>query len=341
MEAKKGNEYKKNKETIFSAIQPSGAMTLGNYLGAIKNWSELQENYKCIFALADLHTITVRQNPENFRKNTIELYALLLACGINPEKSLFFIQSHVHTHSELAWILDCYTQFGELSRMTQFKDKSKKYTDNINAGLFSYPALMAADILLYGADLIPVGEDQKQHVELTRNIAQRFNGIYGETFVVPEAFIPKTGARIMSLQNPKSKMSKSELNPNACIFLTDSQDTIIKKFKRAVTDSGTQVKFTPEEKTGINNLMNIYSTFENKTFDEIEKEFEGKGYGVFKTAVAESVIANLLPIQEKFKEYISDKEYLQKKYRQSAITALEISENTLKRAKEKIGFIVN
>ena len=339
-EDNKQGSKEKNKKLIFSAIQPSGAMTLGNYLGAIKNWVALQKDYSCIFALADLHTITVRQNPETFRKNTIELYALLLACGVEPKKSIFFIQSHVTTHSELAWILNCYTQFGELSRMTQFKDKSKKYAENINAGLFTYPSLMAADILLYNADLIPVGEDQKQHVELTRNIAQRFNGIYGETFVMPQPFIPKSGAKIMSLQNPESKMSKSEANPNAAILLMDEPDAIMKKFKRAVTDSNAEVKFTPGQKTGINNLMNIYSVIKNKTLEEVENEFKGKGYGEFKTAVAEAVIAEIEPIQKKFKEYIAEKGYLKEEYKKSAEKAFEISNETLKKVKEKVGFIL-
>lgn len=328
------------KKIIFSAVQPSGALTLGNYLGAVKNWIDFQDSYRCIFALADLHTITVRQDAENFHKNTMELYALFLACGVDPEKSVFFIQSHVHTHSELAWILNCYTQFGELSRMTQFKDKSKKHTDNVNAGLFTYPSLMAADILLYNADLIPVGEDQRQHVELTRNIAQRFNGIYGQTFVMPEAFIPKAGARIMSLQNPETKMSKSEENPNASIFLLDSPDDIMKKFKRAVTDSNSCVKYTQNQKTGINNLINIYSSVTGKEINEIESEFDGKGYGVFKTSVAEAVIEKIRPIQDNFKKYMKDISYLEGKYRKADEIALEMSSKTLEEVKKKIGFVL-
>lgn len=328
------------KKIIFSAVQPSGALTLGNYLGAVKNWIDFQDSYRCIFALADLHTITVRQDAENFHKNTMELYALFLACGVDPEKSVFFIQSHVHTHSELAWILNCYTQFGELSRMTQFKDKSKKHTDNVNAGLFTYPSLMAADILLYNADLIPVGEDQRQHVELTRNIAQRFNGIYGQTFVMPEAFIPKAGARIMSLQNPETKMSKSEENPNASIFLLDSPDDIMKKFKRAVTDSNSCVKYTQNQKTGINNLINIYSSVTGKEINEIESEFDGKGYGVFKTSVAEAVIEKIRPIQDNFKKYMEDISYLEGKYRKADEIALEMSSKTLEEVKKKVGFVL-
>ncbi len=330
----------KGKKVIFSAVQPSGALTLGNYLGAVKNWIDFQDKYKCIFALADLHTITVRQNPEEFHKNTIELYALFLACGVDPDKSTFFIQSHVHTHSELAWILNCYTQFGELSRMTQFKDKSRKYSGNINVGLFTYPSLMAADILLYNADLIPVGEDQRQHVELTRDIAQRFNSIYGQTFTLPESFIPKAGARVMSLQKPDSKMSKSDENANASVFLLDRPEDILKKFKRAVTDSNSEVRFNHEQKTGINNLINIYSAVTDKTIDEVEKEFEGRGYGTFKTSVAQAVIEKLRPIQDEFKKYMSDIVYLEEKYKKADKTALEISEEVLNEVKKKVGFVI-
>ena len=284
------------KKVIFSAIQPSGSVTLGNYLGALRNWVALQDDYDCIFALADLHTITVRQEPAKFRKNILEAYALLLACGIDPEKSPFFMQSHVSAHAELGWILDCYTQFGELSRMTQFKDKSQKHADNVNAGLFTYPSLMAADILLYQADLVPVGVDQKQHLELSRNIAERFNGIYSPTFTVPEGYIPKTGAKIMSLQDPTKKMSKSDENVNGCVYVLDTPDVIMRKFRRAVTDSDACVRYA-EGKDGVNNLMGIYSCVTGKTYEEIEAEFEGKGYGDFKTAVGEAVIEHLKPIQ--------------------------------------------
>lgn len=328
------------KKVIFSAVQPSGALTLGNYLGAVKNWIDFQDKYKCIFALADLHTITVRQNPKEFHKNTIELYALFLACGIDPDKSTFFIQSHVHTHSELAWILNCYTQFGELSRMTQFKDKSRKYSENINVGLFTYPSLMAADILLYNSDLIPVGEDQRQHVELTRDIAQRFNSIYGQTFTLPESFIPKVGARVMSLQKPDSKMSKSDENKNASVFLLDRPEDILKKFKRAVTDSNSEIRFNHQQKTGINNLINIYSAVTDKTIEEVEKEFEGKGYGTFKISVAEAVVEKLRPIQDEFKKYMSDIAYLEEKYKKADKTALEISEEVLNEVKKKVGFVI-
>ena len=327
------------KKVIFSAIQPSGTITLGNYLGALRNWVKLQDEYNCVFAVADLHAITVRQEPKKFRENILNAYALLLACGIDPEKSPFFIQSHVHTHAELAWILNCYTQFGELSRMTQFKDKSQKHADNVNAGLFAYPSLMAADILLYQADLVPVGADQKQHLELARNIAERFNGIYGNTFTIPDGYIPKVGARVMSLQEPTRKMSKSDENTNSWVAVLDNPDTIMKKFKRAVTDSEAVVR-VGEGKDGINNLIGIMSAVTGKTPDEIAIEFEGKGYGDFKTAVGEAVIEELRPIQEKFNEYINNKDYLAEQYRKGAEFALKISQRTLDKAMKKIGYIL-
>ena len=327
-----------NKKVIFSAIQPSGTITLGNYLGALRNWVKLQEDYNCIFAVADLHAITVRQEPKKFRENILNAYALLLACGIDTEKSLFFIQSHVHTHAELAWVLNCYTQFGELSRMTQFKDKSLKHADNVNAGLFAYPSLMAADILLYKSDMVPVGADQKQHLELARNIAERFNGIYGNTFTVPDPYISTVGARVMSLQDPTKKMSKSDENVNAWVAVLDKPDTIMKKFKRAVTDSEAEVR-VGEGKDGINNLIGIMSAVTGKTSDEITAEFEGKGYGDFKTAVAEAVIEEVKPIQARFDEYIKNKDYLAEQYRKSAEIALKISQRTLDKAMKKIGFI--
>lgn len=326
------------RKTIFSAIQPSGTITIGNYFGAIKNWVELQDNYNCIFALADLHTITVLQDPKNLRKNTLEAYALLLACGIDINRSLFFIQSQVNTHAQLAWILDCYTQFGELSRMTQFKDKSKKHADNINCGLFAYPVLMVADILLYQADMVPIGLDQKQHLELTRTVAERFNSLYSDTFKIPEAQIPKNGAKIMSLQEPTKKMSKSDENSNAWIAILDTHDDIIRKFKRAVTDSDSCVRYD-KDKPGISNLMTIYSCTTGKSFDEIEKEFDGVGYGTFKEAVGECVSAKLAPVQSKFAEIIKDKEYLEKCYKESAEKALYISNKTLNKVMKKVGFI--
>lgn len=326
------------KKSIFSAIQPSGTITLGNYLGAIKNWRLMQEDFSCIFALADLHTITVRQDPAAFRRNTLEAYALLLACGIDLEKSTFFIQSHVHDHAELSWVLSCYTQFGELSRMTQFKDKSLKHADNINAGLFTYPVLMAADILLYQADMVPVGADQKQHLELTRNIADRFNNVYGETFKLPEPYIPQNGARVMSLQEPTKKMSKSDANANSFVAILDSPDVILRKFKRAVTDSDAKVCCS-EGKDGINNLMGIYSCLTGRSFEQITEECEGKGYGDFKLAVAECVIEELRPVQENFARFIKEKDYLEKCYTEAAQAAQRISRKTLSRVMKKVGFI--
>ncbi len=326
------------KKVIFSAIQPSGTITLGNYLGALKNWISLQDEYDCIYALADLHAITVRQDPAKFRRNTLEAYALLLSCGIDPDKSLFFIQSHVNTHAQLAWILNCYTQFGELQRMTQFKDKSAKHADNVNAGLFTYPSLMAADILLYQADLVPVGADQKQHLEISRNIAERFNGIYSPTFTVPDAYIPKQGARVMSLQEPTRKMSKSDENANAYVAVLDKPEDIMRKFKRAVTDSEACVRYA-DGKDGVNNLMGIYACITGLTYEQIEKQFEGKGYGDFKTAVGETVVEHLRPIQERFNRYIKDKDYLEKCYTEGAQKALSISSRTLSKTMKKIGFI--
>ncbi len=327
------------KKVVFSAIQPSGTITLGNYLGAIKNWAAMQEEFSCIYALADLHTITVRQEAAAFRKNIIDAYASILACGIDTEKSLFFIQSHVNTHAQLAWVLDCYTQFGELSRMTQFKDKSAKHADNVNAGLFTYPTLMVADILLYQADMVPVGADQKQHVELTRNIAERFNGLYGNVFKVPEPYIPKNGARVMSLQDPTKKMSKSDENVNACVNLMDSPEVIMKKFKRAVTDSEAKVRYA-EGKEGINNLMAIYSAVTGLSFEQIEHDFDGKGYGDFKTAVGEAVIEELRPIREKYEQYIADKAYMQDCYKKAGEIAQKISQRTLDKAMKKVGFVL-
>lgn len=326
------------KKVIFSAIQPSGTITLGNYLGALKNWINLQDEFDCIYALADLHTITVRQDPAAFRRNTMEAYALLLACGIDPKKSIFFVQSHVPTHAQLAWVLDCYTQFGELQRMTQFKDKSAKHPENVNAGLFTYPSLMAADILLYQADLVPVGIDQKQHLELTRTIAERFNGVYGQTFTVPDGYIPKQGAKIMSLQDPTKKMSKSDENANAYIAMLDKPEDIMRKFKRAVTDSDACVRYA-EGKDGVNNLMSIYSCVTGKTYEQIENEFAGKGYGDFKTAVGEAVVEHLRPIRERFDDYMKSRDYLEQCWTEGAEKAYSISIRTLRKAMKKIGFL--
>lgn len=327
------------KKVALSLIQPSGTITLGNYLGAIKNWVKMQEEFNCVFALADLHTITVRQEPAQMRKNILDAYASIIACGIDVEKTLFFIQSHVTTHAQLAWILNCYTQFGELSRMTQFKDKSQKHADNINAGLFTYPALMAADILLYQADYVPVGADQVQHLELTRDIATRFNGLYGNVFKVPEAYVPKTGARVMSLQDPTRKMSKSDENVNGCVHLLDPPEVIMKKFKRAVTDSEAVVRYG-EGKDGINNLIDIYGAVTGLSREQIEKDFEGKGYGDFKTAVGEAVVEALRPIKVEYEKLRADKAYLESCYRKADEIAQRVSQRTLSKAMKKIGFIL-
>ena len=322
-----------------SGIQPSGDLHLGNYLGAVKNWSALADEFNCYYFMADLHSITVRQNPAVLRRRSVAQLAQYIACGLDPEKNTLFIQSHVHEHAELGWILNCYTMFGELSRMTQFKDKSAKNAENINGGLFTYPALMAADILLYQADYVPVGEDQKQHCELTRDIAVRFNNLYGETFKVPEPYIPKVGARIMSLGNPTSKMSKSD--PQGCVFLMDSPEEIARKFKRAVTDSDTErcVRYAPQEKPGVANLMSIYSSVTGKSFEEIEREFDGKGYGAFKPAVGEAVIETLRPIREEAQRMISDKAYLQEVYTEAAKKASAFVRRTLRKVYKRVGFV--
>ena len=328
-----------SKKTILSGIQATGNLTLGNYLGAINNWKKMQEEYECNYMIADLHTLTIRNDPEKLRNNTLDLLALYIAAGIDPEKSNIFIQSHVSEHAELAWILNCYTYMGELSRMTQFKDKSAKHADNINSGLFTYPVLMAADILLYQADLVPVGEDQKQHVELTRNIAERFNKIYGDTFKIPEPYIHGVGARVMGLQDPTSKMSKSSTIPNDSIFLNDEPDVILKKFKKAVTDSENIVRYDKEKKPGISNLISIYSAITGKSKENIEKEFEGKGYGDFKVAVAECVIEELKPLQNKYNELKNNPDYLEKLYINGAERAKKIAKATLKDVYEKVGLV--
>lgn len=328
------------KKRVFSALQPSGMLTLGNYVGAVRNMAALQDDYDCIYAVADLHAITVRQEPAALRRRTLETYALLMASGIDKDKSIFFIQSHVPAHSELAWLLNCYAQFGEFSRMTQFKDKSKSHADNINVGLFSYPALMAADILLYNTDLVPVGADQKQHLEISRTIAERFNNAYSPTFVVPEPMIPKVGARIMSLQDPTKKMSKSDENANGYIAMLDDPDTILRKLRRAVTDSEARVAYG-EGKDGVNNLMGIYSVVTGKTMEEIEAEFEGRGYGEFKEAVGEAVVAALRPVQERYHDLMNNKDYLAECYREGADRASALAARTLKKVRKKIGFILD
>ncbi len=333
-------EFSNDKQTMLSMIKPTGHFTLGNYLGALKNWVKLQDEYNSIFAVADLHAITIRIEPAKLRQQTLTAYGILNAIGLDPEKSLMFIQSTVPAHAELSWILSCYAQYGEMQRMTQFKDKSKKAPDNVNLGLFSYPSLMNADILLYGADVVPVGVDQKQHVELCRTVANRFNGIYGDTFKVPEPIIPKVGAKIMSLQNPTEKMGKSDTNENAYVKILDDPDTIMRKFKRAVTDSEARVYFgDATEKAGINNLMTIYSAVTGLDFEKIEKEFEGKGYGDFKVAVAEAVIEELRPIRERFDELMSDKAQLEAMYKQGAEEASYLARKTLSKVKRKVGFV--
>lgn len=325
-----------SKKRVFSGIQPTGGFTLGNYLGAIRHWGQLQDDYDCIYSVVDLHSITVRQDPKILRRQIRESAALLLACGVDPEKAILFIQGDVHQHAELSWILGCYTQFGELSRMTQFKDKSQKHPENVNGGLFTYPVLMAADILLYQTDLVPIGADQKQHLELARNIAERFNGIYGDTFVVPDGYFPKVAARVMSLQDPTSKMSKSDENVNAKIMLLDDGDLIVKKFRRAVTDSGSEVR-AAEDKPGVTNLMSIYSACTGKSFEEIEREFDGKGYGDFKTAVGETVRDMLKPIQDRYQLILSDKEGLNAILKDGAEKASVLAARTLAKVRRKVG----
>ena len=327
------------KKVILSGIQPTGVFTLGNYLGAVKNWAGLQDEFQCAYMIADLHAITVRQEPAELRKRTLDAFALLLAAGIDPQKSLTFIQSHVDLHAKLSWVLSCFTQFGEMSRMTQFKDKSQKHPDNVNVGLFTYPVLMAADILLYQADFVPVGADQKQHLELTRDIAARFNGIYGDVFTIPEPYIPKAGARVMSLQDPTKKMSKSDTNPNGYITILDTKEQIINKCKRAVTDSDREVVYR-EGKDGINNLLNIYSSITGKTIPECEREFEGKGYGEFKTAVGETVADELRPIRENFARLRADTAYLKECYTAGAQMAYRAGRRTVEKVYKKVGFLL-
>ena len=328
-----------NEKVLFSGMQATGNLTLGNYLGALKNWVKLSDDYLCFYSVVDLHSITVRQDPAELRKRARALLTLYIAAGIDPFKACIYFQSHVSGHAELSWILNCFTYMGELNRMTQFKDKSAKHADNINAGLFTYPVLMAADILLYKANLVPVGEDQKQHLEITRDIAERFNKLYGDTFVIPEAYVRKETARIMGLQDTTSKMSKSATNLNDVIFLDDSEETIIKKIKKAVTDSENVVRFAPETKPGVSNLMQIYSAITNKGFEEIEKDFEGKGYGDFKMAVAEVVVGKLKPIQEKYNELLENRDYLVKVYTEGKMKAEKIAIKTINEVKEKIGIL--
>lgn len=333
------NNVKVKKQRIFSGVQPSGVLTIGNYLGAIKNWVPMQQEYDCLFCIVDLHTLTVRQEPKELRERSLSTLALYIACGLDPEKSILFIQSHVPAHAELAWVLNCYTYMGELNRMTQFKEKSLKHEDNINAGLFAYPVLMAADILLYNANLVPVGQDQKQHLEITRDIAIRFNKIYGDTFNVPEPYIPEIGAKIMSLQEPSNKMSKSDENENAYVSLLDKPDVVMRKFKRAVTDSSSAVIYNEENKPGISNLMSIYSSVTGKSFSTIENEFAGRNYGEFKQTVGEAVADCLKPVQMEYDRLMADKKYLKEIAFSNAEKAEKLAARTLSKVYRKLGMV--
>ena len=325
------------KKMLFSGMQATGTLTLGNYLGALNNWVSLSDEYQCFYSVVDMHSITVRQNPAELRKRARNLLTLYIAAGLDPEKNCIYYQSHVSAHAELAWILNCFTYMGELNRMTQFKDKAAKHADNINAGLFTYPVLMAADILLFQSDVVPVGVDQMQHLEITRDIAMRFNNIYGDVFTIPEAYIGKVGAKIQSLQDPSKKMSKSDENANASIYLTDDPDTIIRKFKRAVTDSEACIRYC-DEQPGIKNLINIYSACTGKTPDEIVAEFDGKGYGEFKLAVGESVASILKPIQDKQADLLKNKDYVDNIIKTNAEKANYVAMKTLRKVQKKVGF---
>lgn len=333
------NVQTQRKKRSLSLIQPTSIPTLGNYLGAMRGWPSFQEDFDTIFGIADLHSITVRQDPAKLRMQTTQLYAMLMAVGLDPKKGILFIQSHVPQHSQLGWLLNCYTQFGELNRMTQFKDKSAQHSDNVNAGLFTYPCLMAADILLYQADVVPVGADQKQHLEITRDIAERFNAIYGNVFTVPEPYIPQAGARVMSLQDPTRKMSKSDPNPKGTVYLLDEPNIIMKKFKSAVTDSEMSVRYA-EGKDGINNLMTIYSAVTGDSFETIERDFDGRGYGDFKKAVGEAVVSELEGVQKRYAEFMKDKAYMQECWTNGADTASRVANRTLTKAMKKIGFLL-
>lgn len=326
-----------DKKVLYSGMQATGNLTLGNYLGALKNWLTLNEEYECFFGVMDLHSITIRQNPAEFRKRARNLLALYIAAGLDPVKNCIYFQSHVSAHAELSWILSCFTYMGELNRMTQFKDKAAKHADNINAGLYTYPVLMAADILLYQSDYVPVGKDQQQHLEITRDIAQRFNAIYGDVFTIPEGYYGKQGAKIMSLQDPAKKMSKSDENINGSIYLMDDTDTIIRKCKRAVTDSGSEIRYS-EDKPGISNLLDIYTACTGKTIEEAEKEFDGKGYGEFKLAVGEAVASVLSPLQKEYEKIVNDKEYLDGIIKENDDKARYFANKTLRKVRKKVGF---
>ncbi len=330
--------FSKEKKIAFSGVQPTGVPHLGNYLGAIKNWVKLQEEYNCLYCIVDLHAITIRRDPLTLRKEARDALILCLACGLEPDKSIVYFQSHVSAHAELAWVLNCFTYMGELSRMTQFKEKSQKNSENINAGLFTYPVLQASDVLLYQTDIVPVGEDQRQHIELCRDIAGRFNNLYGDVLKIPEAVIPKTGYKIMNLQDPTKKMSKSDDNPNSCVYLLDEPNVILNKFKRAVTDSENNVRFSKEQ-PGISNLLEIYSVITGKTPSECEQEFAGVGYGDFKVRVGEVVVNEFKPIKERFVELSKDKDYIDKVIKESAENASYIANKTLSRVYKKLGFL--
>lgn len=332
-------EQIEQKKRIFSGVQPSGNLTIGNYLGAIKNWIPMQDEFECLYCVVDLHTLTVRQKPAELRQRSLNLLALYMACGLDPHKSILYLQSHVSAHAELAWILNCYTYMGELNRMTQFKDKSTRHADNINAGLYTYPVLMAADILLYQAELVPIGQDQKQHLEITRDIAERFNNVYGDTFTIPEAYIPKIGAKIMSLQEPEKKMSKSDDNENAYVFILEEKDAIMRKFKRAVTDSEREIRYDEVNKPGVSNLISIYSSVTDKSFSDIEKEFEGRSYGDLKETVGMAVVDTLEPIQKKFNEYAANKDYLNSILKENSEKAAYLARKTLSKVQRKIGLV--
>ena len=333
------SEQSERKRVILSGIQPTGTFTLGNYIGAVRNWAKLQDQFNCLYMVADLHALTVRQDPAALRRNTREAAAMLLAAGIDPAQSILFVQSHVPAHTQLNWILCCNAQFGELSRMTQFKDKSAKHPDNVNGGLFTYPALMAADILIYNADLVPVGQDQTQHLELARNVAQRFNNAYSPTFTLPEGYVTKEGAKIMSLADPTHKMSKSDTNINAFILLTDDRDTITRKFKRAVTDSDGVVRYDPANKPGVSNLIAIYHIFTGKSIEEVEREFDGQGYGVFKEAVGAAVADGLAPIQGEYARILADKAYVDGVLKEGAAAASRIADRMIQKVYRKVGLL--
>ena len=328
-----------NRPVSYSGVQPSGNLTIGNYLGAIKNFPIYSEQYKCFYCVVDQHAITVRQVPAELRRRTYETIALYIACGLDPEKNTLYVQSHVPAHTEMAWMLNCFTMFGELSRMTQFKDKSQKHADNVNAGLFTYPVLMAADILLYQTNVVPIGHDQKQHLELARDIVDRFNQLYPDTFTMPEPIIAKSGAKIMSLAEPTQKMSKSDENENAVVRILDAPDAIMRKFKRAVTDSDSEIRFDPENKPGVSNLLTIYSCFSGKSIDEAEREFDGKGYGDFKAAVGQVCCDKLIPVQEEYRRILADKAYLEEVMKKGADEASYYARKTLSKVRRKLGFV--